>query len=127
MYSTSTENYCVKSCTSVGLVANDLTCIESSCKSIGKTLINGMCYQCPPGYAFKIIRDTEDICTTNCTEYGLIPDYVNNKCIPVSNSCSSGQFKDLINNSCVNKCPEKIKRLTYFPKKSKTDYGSRCY
>ena len=108
MYSTSTENYCVKSCTSVGLVANDLTCIESSCKSIGKTLINGMCYQCPAGYAFKIIGDTEDICTTNCAEYGLIPDYVNNKCIPVSNSCPSGQFKDLINNSCVDKCPEKI-------------------
>ena len=107
-YSTSEENYCVESCTSYGQTNSDLTCTELTCRAQGKTLFNGKCYLCPEGHGFKISGTNEDFCTTRCAEYGLIEDYPTSSCISGSLSCSSGKFKDFINNKCVDQCPDEI-------------------
>ena len=107
-YSTSEEDYCVKSCDLYGLKNSGLSCTEQSCKSQGKYFMNGICVNCLEGYSFKVIRDNEDFCTLNCGEYGLVPDFKTSKCIDSVMTCSSGQFKNYLTNACVNKCPDEL-------------------
>ena len=107
-YSTNEENYCVKSCTTYGQVPNDLKCVESTCKSMGKTLINGICMACPEGVGFKIRGIDEDYCTPDCSEFGLIPNYQTNLCETINFSCESGKFKNYLTGTCVDKCPDEF-------------------
>lgn len=106
--STNEENYCVESCSLYGQTNNDLVCTEQACRDQGKTLINGMCYKCPEGFAFKVHGDNEDYCTTLCAEYGLVEDYQTSSCIDKTLNSQTGKLKDFLNNKCVDKCPDEI-------------------
>ena len=107
-YSTNEENYCVKSCAPYGQVTNELKCVESTCKKMGKTLVNGVCVTCYATIAYKVVGIDEDFCTPDCAEYGLVPNYQTNLCVTMDLSCSNGKFKNYLTKSCVNKCPEEI-------------------
>ena len=104
-YSTSEEDYCVEDCVSYGQKNVGLICTEETCKSQGKALFNDICTSCLEGFTFKIVGDNEDFCTLECGDWGLIPNYKTSKCESKYMSCSGGTFKDVLNNNCVNKCP----------------------
>lgn len=104
-YSTPEENYCVENCVTYGQRNAGLICTEASCKSQGKALFNNICVSCLEGFLFKIVGENEDFCTLECTDWGLVPNFLTSRCEVRSFSCSGGTFRDVSTNNCVSKCP----------------------
>ena len=107
-YSTNEEDFCVERCDLYGQKNSELSCTEQTCKSRGHYFMNGICVNCLEGYSFKVVGDTEDFCTLNCGEYGLVADFKTSKCVISSMSCPSNQFKNFVTQQCVNKCPNDL-------------------
>lgn len=130
-YEGENENSCHKNCSEIGLLTNIVTdtCV-SNCKNLGAIRYNNICVSSCPynaiytystsdenyclkscilyGQASNGITCDEDFCTMNCEEYGLIVNYQTNMCENSDLVCQNGKFKNYLNKSCVENCPDEI-------------------
>lgn len=115
VYETDEETYCVEDCSEYNQRAifisyknDEFYCTGLSCKEQDKTLYNNFCINCPKYIMFKVVGANEDFCTKRCGEYGLKENFNSISCINDDSLECDGNYKDLLNNQCVEKCPDEV-------------------